>query len=130
MRTGVIGTVWIRCFAALRRAKKGNHMKFWQMFSRALLLRCPSCGKGQIFRAHFRMFSHCECCGRKYDQADGYFLGSIYINYALTALLVAIGYPILVFGYGYSGDVIVWLSRFASFFRSGFFPMREACGLE
>lgn len=85
-------------------------MKLWQMLSWALLLRCPSCGQGKLFRVHFQMFQHCECCGRKYDQAPGYFLGSIYINYALTALLVAIGYPILVFGYGYSEDVIVWIA--------------------
>ncbi len=76
------------------------------------------------------MFSHCECCGRKYDQADGYFLGSIYINYALTALLVAIGYPILVFGYGYSGDVIVWLAfAFCLVFPLWFFPYARSLWL-
>lgn len=56
------------------------------------------------------MLHHCECCGRKYEQAPGYFLGSIYINYGLTAVMVAIGYPTLVFGYGYPEDVIVWLA--------------------
>jgi hypothetical protein len=42
----------------------------------------------------------CDHCQLKYDRDAGYFLGSIYINYGLTALIVAIGYPLLFFGFG------------------------------
>ena len=38
------------------------------------------------------MHMHCALCGYKYERAPGYFLGSIYINYGATALLVTAGY--------------------------------------
>lgn len=39
----------------------------------------------------------CPECGLKYEREPGFFLGSIYFNYGLTALLVVIFYPILLF---------------------------------
>jgi len=58
------------------------------------------------------MFDHCAYCGLKYAREEGYFLGSIYINYGLTALLIVVGYPLLVFGFGLPSEVIIW-SAFA-----------------
>jgi hypothetical protein len=43
------------------------------------------------------MAETCECCGTRFEREPGFFLGSIYINYGLTALVVAIAYPILLF---------------------------------
>ena len=43
------------------------------------------------------MHERCEACGLKYQRDPGYFLGAIYFNYGLTALLIAIAYPLLVF---------------------------------
>ena len=51
-----------------------------------------------MFRGVFRMFETCDQCNLKYERAPGYFLGSIYINYGLTALCVTIGYVSLHFG--------------------------------
>ena len=43
------------------------------------------------------MNERCPLCGVKFEREPGFFLGSIYINYGLTALLVTIAYPLLLF---------------------------------
>ena len=65
---------------------------------RAMRLRCPRCGEGPLFAGLFRMHTHCERCRLKYERAPGYFLGSTYINYGLTALVVTALYIGLHFG--------------------------------
>lgn len=44
-----------------------------------------------------RMNAQCEHCGTKFEREAGFFLGSIYFNYGLTALLVTVTYLILFF---------------------------------
>jgi len=46
------------------------------------------------------MYDTCPNCGLKFEREPGFFLGSIYINYGLTALIVAIAYPLLLFVIG------------------------------
>lgn len=55
-------------------------------------LRCPRCGRGKLFTGWFRMRSHCSGCNLRFDREPGYFLGSIYFNYGLTALIVTVAY--------------------------------------
>jgi hypothetical protein len=43
------------------------------------------------------MNANCPHCGVKFEREPGFFLGSIYINYGLTALIVAVAYPLLLF---------------------------------
>jgi hypothetical protein len=43
------------------------------------------------------MHKQCPHCGVTFEREPGFFLGSIYINYGLTALIVAIAYPVLMF---------------------------------
>jgi uncharacterized protein (DUF983 family) len=56
--------------------------------SRAMRLRCPRCGGGKLFEGWFRMYERCPNCKLKYERDPGYFLGSAYVNYGLTALIV------------------------------------------
>jgi hypothetical protein len=49
------------------------------------------------------MHRECPHCGVKFEREPGFFLGSIYINYGLTALIVAVAYPVLLFG-GYVAE--------------------------
>jgi hypothetical protein len=72
-------------------------MRFLRLVSRALRLRCPLCGQGKLFPVWLWMNPQCPHCGVKFEREPGFFLGSIYINYGLTALIVAIGYPLLLF---------------------------------
>lgn len=62
------------------------------LIQRALQLVCPRCGEERMFRGLFHMLPQCSHCGLKYEREPGYFLGSIYINYGLTAVLSAIIY--------------------------------------
>jgi uncharacterized protein (DUF983 family) len=74
--------------------------RFFLLVGRAVLLRCPFCGRGKLFRGFFAMHEHCPQCGKSFHREPGFYLGSIYFNYGLTAFIVAIAYPVLLFGYG------------------------------
>ncbi len=76
--------------------------RFWMLLDRALRLRCPICGRGKLYRSWFSMHAACPHCGVRFEREPGFFLGSIYINYGLTVLIVSIAYPILLFGYGFA----------------------------
>ena len=75
-------------------------MRFWKLVGRALKLRCPVCGQGQLFRGLFSMHEACPACGLKLEREPGFFLGAIYFNYGITALLVLVTYAGLRFFVG------------------------------
>ena len=52
---------------------------------RALRLRCPVCGQGQLFR-RFTMLVHCAHCGFHFEREVGYFTNTAVINYAVASL--------------------------------------------
>jgi len=62
---------------------------------RALALRCPRCGHGKVFDGWFAMRETCDACGLKYEREQGYFVGAIYLNYAVTAV-VSLGGAMLI----------------------------------
>lgn len=72
-------------------------MRFLTLVWRSACLRCPVCGKGKLYRGWWRMNETCEHCGASFVRESGFFLGAIYFNYGLTALFVAVAYPLLVF---------------------------------
>src|SRR5262245_27685083 len=51
---------------------------------RALALRCPRCGGTRLFAGPFRMQERCAACGLTYEREQGFFVGAIYVNYAVT----------------------------------------------
>jgi hypothetical protein len=74
------------------------------------------------------MHPRCPACGRLYDRAPGYLLGSIYFNYGVTAMLVVIAYFSLYFSETLTGDqLLVALTAFGVLFPLWFF--RYARGL-
>jgi uncharacterized protein (DUF983 family) len=76
---------------------------------RALRLRCPGCGGAKIFTGWFAMHATCPACGRRFQRDAGYFLGSIYINYGVTGILVVLMYFSMFFG-----DVLTDRERLAA----------------
>lgn len=66
----------------------------------ALLLRCPRCGGGRLFRGPFRMEPGCGRCGLSFEREPGFYLGSIYINYGATVIATGLLYGLLVAGLG------------------------------
>lgn len=57
-----------------------------RMLGRALLLRCPRCGRGGLFRRWFTLVEVCPRCGLRFEREEGAFLGSLSLNYAVTGL--------------------------------------------
>ena len=43
------------------------------------------------------MHPHCGECGAVLQRGSGFFLGSIYFNYGITGLIIAVAYPLLLF---------------------------------
>lgn len=48
--------------------------------------RCPRCLKGPIYRGWLEMHSHCPHCQLLYEREPGYFIGAMYVSYALATL--------------------------------------------
>lgn len=71
-------------------------MRFFSLLARSLRLRCPGCGQTKLFRGLFRMNERCPVCQLSFEREQGFYLGAIYFNYGLTALVVAIAYPVLM----------------------------------
>ena len=98
------------------------------LLGRGLRLRCPRCGSGRLFRGWFSMYERCSNCHLKYERAPGYFLGSAYINYGLTAVSLTIMYMTLRFGVGFSNrQLAVPLGLFCVLFP--LFTFRYARGI-
>jgi uncharacterized protein (DUF983 family) len=62
---------------------------------RAVRLRCPRCGVGALFRGAFAMHERCPRCHLVFEREPGYFIGAIYINYAVTVMLAIAGFLLL-----------------------------------
>jgi uncharacterized protein (DUF983 family) len=71
---------------------------------RALRLRCPRCGTGRLFRGLFHMHGACSACGASFRREQGFYLGSIYINYGATVIGTGGLYALLVLGLGWSHE--------------------------
>ena len=92
------------------------------MLWRGIRKRCPVCGQGRLFRGWFRMFPRCAECGFRFDREPGYWLGSIYVNYGLTALIVTVAYFVLYLTRAIPADVLLWsLAAFCLLFPIWFF---------
>lgn len=105
-------------------------MRCWKLLSRALQLRCPLCGEGRLFGGWFAMQRQCPCCGDSFEREPGFYLGSIYINYGLTALLVAVVYPVLLFrGVASNQTLLVAALAFTVVFPLVLFPWSRSLWL-
>lgn len=101
---------------------------------RAVRLKCPRCGRGEMFvsgfRGWFQMHECCSVCNFRYGREPGFFLGSIYVNYGLTALITTAVFITLRFGYDLESRVLVFpLLAFCIVFPTLFFPYARALWL-
>jgi uncharacterized protein (DUF983 family) len=72
---------------ALRRVALG--------LRRALRLRCPRCGRAPLFRGWFSMNEVCAVCDLRFERAQGYWIGAIYVSYGVTTTVAVAGYFLL-----------------------------------
>ena len=80
-----------------------------RILRRGLALRCPRCGERSLFppprgaggglgvrvRAWFTMAEACPLCGLRFERAQGYWVGAIYVGYGVTTVIAVAGYFVL-----------------------------------
>jgi uncharacterized protein (DUF983 family) len=74
-----------------------------QIVGRGLSNRCPNCGGRTIFKPGtlFQVNPACPACGLVIERDEGFFLGSLSINYGVTV----VGYLVPVFLLAYNGVI-------------------------
>ncbi len=66
-----------------------------RVLARAVRLQCPRCGRTPLFRGWFTMARECALCGLRFERAQGYWVGAIYVNYGVTVTIAITGYLLL-----------------------------------
>lgn len=61
-----------------------------------------------MFRGLMAMNEGCPDCRLKYEREPGYFLGSTYVNYAATGILLLIAYVVGRQALGWTNRQLVW----------------------
>ena len=72
----------------------------WHIVARGLTNRCPNCGGRTLFKpgAWFTVSPVCRRCGLKIERGDeGFYLGSLSLNYGATLVLFLAPVAILAF---------------------------------
>jgi uncharacterized protein (DUF983 family) len=69
------------------------------VISRGLRNRCPNCGGSTLFRKGkwFELNKACPDCGLQFERDEGFFIGSMSLNYGVT--LVCFVTPVIVLAY-------------------------------
>ncbi len=62
-------------------------MNWRKTLSWGLILRCPNCGQGGLFRQWLRMVDRCPRCGLHFEREEGYWSGAVAINTVVTELV-------------------------------------------
>lgn len=80
---------------------------------------CPRCRMGRIFRGSVfrgfpRMEKRCSICDLKFEREEGYFLGAMYISYALALATIAVLALVLwtLTAWGILKDIVVAIVLF------------------
>jgi uncharacterized protein (DUF983 family) len=70
-----------------------------QIIARGLTHRCPNCGGHTLFKAgtFFQTNKECPQCGFKIERDEGFFLGSMSLNFGVT--LVGFLTPVMLLAY-------------------------------
>ena len=56
-----------------------------------LHLRCPRCCEGKIYERGMQMNPRCPVCDLQFEREPGYFMGALYISYALAIVFLLFG---------------------------------------
>ena len=93
-----------------------------QILMEGLRLKCPRCGKGQMFSGLFKMRTECGNCHFRFEREAGYFVGAMYINYGMTVFIAFAGYFALEYftSISFLANFILWVA-FSALFPIFFF---------
>lgn len=71
---------------------KRHILRATRLFARALVLRCPRCGRAPALDGWFRVRALCIACGLRFDRGEpGYFIGAGCLNLIVAELVFAVG---------------------------------------
>jgi uncharacterized protein (DUF983 family) len=59
-----------------------------RLFFATLLMRCPRCHQGKVYRWSMRMNQECPICGLRFEREEGYFVGAMYASYGFQFLTI------------------------------------------
>ena len=65
-----------------------------QILARGAKGRCPNCGEASLFAHGLTLHKACPKCGLEFERGEGFFLGSMSINYGVT--IIAYLVPVLI----------------------------------
>jgi uncharacterized protein (DUF983 family) len=70
-----------------------------QILGRGLTNRCPNCGEKTLFKKGtlFELNKECPSCGLKIERDEGFFLGSMSLNYGITIIFFLV--PVMLLAY-------------------------------
>jgi uncharacterized protein (DUF983 family) len=104
--------------------------RFRRALLHALRLRCPRCGRAPLFRRWFVMNTVCAVCDLVFERAQGYWVGAIYVNYAVTTSIAVAGYLVLwrFMDLATRWQLALWVP-FAVVFPLWFFPYSRSLWL-
>ncbi len=67
---------------------------------RGVTARCPNCGARGLFTGYFTLRARCPACGLRFEREEGYWLGAMVINLAVTETLFGVWFV--------GGMVVTW----------------------
>lgn len=71
---------------------KGNIVRGARLFGRALVLRCPRCGRAPALQGWFTVRTYCPECHFRFDRGEpGYDIGAGCLNLVVAELVFAFG---------------------------------------
>ncbi len=109
---------------------KPSRPLFETLIFRALRLRCPKCGVGKMYRSFAKMNNRCSNCDLRIARPGGYYLGSVYVNYGITAATMTVIFLTLRVGFQIPMKTIIWpLFAFCLIFPVLFFHHARALWL-
>ena len=65
----------------------GNSHSVGKTLARGIKRSCPICGNGKIFSSYFKLKETCPKCTYNFSREDGYWVGAIIMNTAVTFAL-------------------------------------------
>lgn len=77
-----------------------------------LLLRCPNCEQGRMFRGLFQIEEICPHCAARFERKEGESIGGTMLNLGIAELLTIAGFVTtkLVFNPSLAFQLIFWVS--------------------
>jgi uncharacterized protein (DUF983 family) len=61
-----------------------------------------------LFTGWFAMPEACDLCGLRYERAQGYWVGAIYVNYGVTTLIALAGFFLTWPAWSMTTELLVW----------------------